>query len=110
MVTIRLARAAISSWLNSAATSWYACAGTWVSASSVTASGFAQGLALRCQVLRERGARTIAMEASGHPGHRHLCRGPRAPPGGTGPALRGPGRSPERVAAVDDQHGPGDKR
>src|SRR5450759_2787144 len=73
MVTIRLTRAAISSWLNSAATSWYACAGTWVSASSVTASGFAQGLALLCQVLRERGARTIAMEASGHPGHRHCA-------------------------------------
>src|SRR5450631_3635367 len=53
-------QAAISSWLNSAATSWYACAGTWASASSVTASGFARGLALLCQVLRERGARTIA--------------------------------------------------
>ncbi|MDX6396208.1 MAG: GntR family transcriptional regulator / MocR family aminotransferase [Streptosporangiaceae bacterium] len=39
----------------------------------VVCAGFAQGLALLCQVLRERGARTIAMEASGHPAHRHLA-------------------------------------
>src|ERR1019366_9086352 len=39
----------------------------------VVCAGFAQGLALLCQVLRERGARTIAMEASGHPAHRQLA-------------------------------------
>jgi len=39
----------------------------------VVCAGFAQGLALLCQVLRERGAGTIAMEASGHPAHRHLA-------------------------------------
>jgi GntR family transcriptional regulator/MocR family aminotransferase len=39
----------------------------------VVCAGFAQGLALLGQVLRARGATTIATEACGHPGHRLIA-------------------------------------
>ena len=36
-------------------------------------AGFTQGLELLCEVLRARGAVTIAAEAYGHPRHRHIA-------------------------------------
>jgi GntR family transcriptional regulator/MocR family aminotransferase len=38
----------------------------------VVCSGFTQGLALLCEALRARGARTLAMEAYTHPSHRDV--------------------------------------
>ena len=38
----------------------------------VVCAGFAQGLELLCEVLRARGAVTVAAEAYGHPRHRHI--------------------------------------
>ena len=39
----------------------------------VVCAGFAHGLALLCQVLRARGATTLAMEAYGHQAHRRIA-------------------------------------
>jgi len=39
----------------------------------VVCAGFSHGLALLCQVLRARGARSIATEAYGHGAHRHIA-------------------------------------
>ena len=39
----------------------------------VVVAGFAQGFALLAHVLRARGARTLALEAYGHPAHRNLA-------------------------------------
>jgi GntR family transcriptional regulator / MocR family aminotransferase len=41
----------------------------------VICSGFTQGLGLVCQVLRSRGARTLAVEAYGQPSHREVAVG-----------------------------------
>ncbi len=41
----------------------------------VVCAGYAQGLGLICAALRGRGVRTIAVEAYGHPGHRHIVSG-----------------------------------
>jgi GntR family transcriptional regulator/MocR family aminotransferase len=41
--------------------------------SIIVCAGFAQGLELLCEVLRNRGTRTLAVEAYGHPGHRQIA-------------------------------------
>jgi GntR family transcriptional regulator / MocR family aminotransferase len=41
----------------------------------VVCAGFAQGLALLCEVLRARGVRGLAVEGFGHTGHRRLATG-----------------------------------
>jgi GntR family transcriptional regulator/MocR family aminotransferase len=41
----------------------------------VVCSGFTQGLGLLCQVLRSRGATTLAVEAYGQPSHRRVAMG-----------------------------------
>jgi GntR family transcriptional regulator/MocR family aminotransferase len=39
----------------------------------IVCAGFSQGLELLCDLLRTRGRRTLAIEAYGHPGHRHVA-------------------------------------